>query len=218
MRAFDTVVVVDWSAAQGVKRAGKDAIWAAVADGGEVRDPVHFALRAHAETWMAETMRGACASGRRVLIALDFPFGYPAGFARGVTGSDDPALLWDWLEARITDDATGRNNRYDVAETLNALFPGIGPFWGKPNRSGHPGIPFGGRQRAGHGLPERRACDKLAKASSTCWQLAFPPTVGGQALMGLPMVARLRRMPGAAVWPFEDWHDADAVLAEIGRA
>ena len=33
--------------------------------------------------------------------------------------------------------------------------------------------------------------------------------------MGLPMLARLRRRAGVAVWPFEDWAEAQAVLVEI---
>ena len=94
------------------------------------------------------------------------------------------------------------------------LFPGEGPFWGKHDKASHPGIPYGGRSRTAE-VAEKRACDTAAKASSSVWQLAFPPTVGGQALMGLPMLARLRRIDGCVAWPFERWQDAPAVLTEI---
>nr|WP_214650070.1 gephyrin-like molybdotransferase Glp [Palleronia pontilimi] len=171
--------------------------------------------RLEAEAWLADRIASEVAQGRRVMAAFDFPFGYPAGFARAVTGADDTLALWDWLAARITDDARGRNNRFDVASELNRLFGGTGPFWGKPREEAHPDIPYRGNDRTGHGMAEKRACDLVAKAASSVWQLAFPPTVGSQALMGLPMLSRLRRLEGVAVWPFQDWHDAPAVLTEI---
>ncbi len=215
MRLLDTILVVDWSAASGVRRAGPDAIWIGVVRDGVEGEPLHMPTRRDAEAWLEDTLRGEIAAGRRVLAAFDFPFGYPAGFARAVTGRDDPLALWDWLAARIEDDERGRNNRFAVASELNGLFPGIGPFWGKPSERDWPDIPYRGTARAGHGMAETRTCDRAARASSTVWQLAFPPTVGGQALTGLPVLSRLRRIDGVAVWPFEPWHDAPAVLAEI---
>ena len=215
MRPFDTILVVDWSAATGVRRAEKDAIWIGIARNGAAETPVHMPTRQKAEAWLADTLRAEIAAGRRVMAAFDFPFGYPKGFARDVTGRDDTLALWDWLAARIEDDDHGRNNRFDVASELNRLFPGIGPFWGKPSEDAFPDIPYRGSARDGHGMAEKRACEMAAKASSTVWQLAFPPTVGSQALMGLPMLSRLRRIDGVAAWPFEPWADAPAVLTEI---
>ena len=215
MTAFDTILIVDWSAAQGAQRAARNAIWIGLARNGAAAEAHHFPTRVAAERWLAEEFAAETAAGRRVLAGFDFPFGYPRGFAKGVTGSDDPLVLWDWLEARIDDDATGRNNRYAVAAEMNRMFPGQGPFWGKPNEVDHPDIPYRGSERHGVDLPEKRACDAEAGAASTCWQLAFPPTVGSQVLMGLPMLARLRRKGGVAVWPFEHWGDAPVVLAEI---
>ncbi|QFT61726.1 gephyrin-like molybdotransferase Glp [Roseivivax sp. THAF30] len=214
MTGFDSFLVADWSAAQGVRRAGKDAIWIALAQDGAVEPARHFPTRLDAEAWIAETIRAEIAAGRRVLAAFDFPFGYPTGVAEIICGAADPLALWDWLAARITDDARGRNNRFAVAEEINALFPGEGPFWGKHNRDAYPGIPYGGRSRTAE-VSEKRACDISAKASSSVWQLAFPPTVGGQALMGMPMLSRLRRIQGCAAWPFEAWQEAQAVLTEI---
>ncbi len=215
MRGFDTILVVDWSAAEGRRRAEKDAIWIGVSERGAERDPVHMPTRTEAEAWLAARLGAEIAAGRRVMAAFDFPFGYPEGFARRVTGSDDPRVLWDWLADRIEDDATGRNNRFAVAAELNGLFEGIGPFWGKPREGDHPEIPYRGTGRAGHGMAEKRACDVAAKTSSSVWQLFFNPTVGSQALMGLPMLSRLRRIEGVAAWPLEAWRDARAVLVEI---
>ncbi|WP_099825996.1 gephyrin-like molybdotransferase Glp [Oceaniglobus indicus] len=215
MRGFDTVLVIDWSAAQGVRRVEKDAIWIGISRDDVSEDPIPMPTRHAAEDWLRARLHSEIAAGRRVMAGFDFPFGYPAGMARIVTGTDDPLRLWDWLAERVTDDEKGRNNRFEVASALNRMFPGIGPFWGKPDRDAFPDIPHGGLARQGHGMAEKRVCDRAARASSSVWQLAFPPTVGSQVLMGLPVLSRLRRIDGVAVWPFEKWQDAPAVLTEI---
>lgn len=216
MRAFDTVLVADWSAG---KKAGptpkKDAIWLGVTRDGQSEEPRYFRTRMEAEQWIAQLIERERGAGRRLLCTFDFPFGYPRGFARHVTGSDDPFLLWDWFEARITDAPDGTNNRYEIAERLNGMFPGAGPFWGKPSEDKWPGLPY---RKAGitfEAVAEKRTCDTLSKASSSCFQMAFPPTVGGQTMMGLPTLNRLRRLSGVKVWPFEHCDEAPVVLAEI---
>jgi molybdopterin molybdotransferase len=124
-------------------------------------------------------------------------------------------LLWDWIAARIKDSEQGANNRFDVAEEMNAAFDGPGPLWGKTHRDRWPGIPYNKRGIRFDEVPEKRTCDRIARTSSSCFQLCYNPTVGSQVLMGLPMLSRLRRMEGVAVWPFEEWQDARVVLAEI---
>ena len=168
MSGFDTILVADWSAARRAPaRPSKDAIWLGLNRGGVSQEPVYCRTRAEAEAHITALIEAEQAAGRRLLAAFDFPFGYPAGFARHVTGSDDPFALWDWFEDRIEDAADGSNNRYDVAETLNALFEGPGPFWGKPHRDRWPGIPY---RKAGirfDTVAERRLCDTVAGASSS---------------------------------------------------
>ncbi|MDK3072263.1 molybdopterin-binding protein [Sedimentitalea sp. JM2-8] len=216
MTCFDTFAMVDWSAARRApERPGKDSIWIGVSRRDREEEPLYFRTRIQAETWIAEFISRENDAGRRVLIGFDFPFGYPRGFARVVTGSDDPVELWYWLESRIRDDESGENNRFEVAEELNALFEGPGPFWGKPAKDRWPGVPYRKRGIGFDRVAERRAGDIAAKAASSCFQLAFPPSVGSQVLMGLPMLARLRRRPDVAVWPFDDWTGAKTVLAEI---
>lgn len=216
MTGFDTIAIVDWSAGKRApKRPSKDAIWIGINRQGVDQEPVYCRSRIEAEAWLASFMAAEAQAGRRALIGFDFPFGYPRGFVRHVTGSDDPLAFWDWLEARITDTEAGENNRFDVASDINRLFDGPGPFWGKPTQDGWPDVPY---RKAGITYDicaERRACDLAAKAASSCFQLFFNPTVGSQALMGLPMLARLRRRAGVAVWPFQDWSDAQTVLVEI---
>ncbi|WP_298858146.1 gephyrin-like molybdotransferase Glp [uncultured Sulfitobacter sp.] len=216
MSLFDTVLVVDWSAG---KRAGprpkKDAIWLGVTRNGMSQEPIYCRSRQEAEGVITDLISSEQAAGRRLLCAFDFPFGYPQGFARKVTGSDDPFALWDWFEKRITDADDGTNNRFDVAETLNGLFEDAGPFWGKPTREKWPDIPY---RKAGirfDPIAEKRHCDAVSKASSSCFQLFFNPTVGSQQMMGLPMLNRLRRLDGVRVWPFEAYVEAPVVLAEI---
>lgn len=216
MTPFDTVLVADWSAARRAPaKPSKDAIWLGITRHGVSLDPVYCRSRLEAEAWITDLIREETGAGRRLLATFDFPFGYPAGFARHVTGSDDPFALWDWFADHITDAPDGSNNRFEVAEKLNALFDGPGPFWGKLHKDQWPGVPYRKEGIRFDRIAEKRACDNVARAASSCFQLAFPPTVGGQVMMGLPMLSRLRRVQGVRVWPFEDWTEAPVVLAEI---
>ncbi len=217
MSSFDSVLVVDWSAAakRAPKRPSKDAIWLGFVRGGVASDPIYCRTRIEAEARIAHIMEEERAAGRRLLATFDFPFGYPTGLARRITGSDDPLDLWDWLAARITDSETGQNNRFDVAEAINSHFDEPGPLWGKTHVDRWPGIPY---RKAGivyDEVAEKRTCDLISAASSSCFQLCYHPTVGSQILMGLPMLSRLRRQGGTRVWPFQQWQDAPIVLAEI---
>ena len=216
MTPFDTVLAVDWSAAKRKpQRPSKDAIWLGVARGGTAEVQIYCRSRQEAEAWISRFLEQEQAAGRRVLAAFDFPFGYPRGFARRVTGSDDPFALWQWLEERIEDSDDGSNNRFEVASEMNRLFAGAGPFWGKPDQTRWPDIPY---RKAGityEDVAERRSADLAAKAASSCFQLFFNPTVGSQVLMGLPVLQRLRRLHEAAVWPFEKVAAAQTVFAEV---
>lgn len=186
-----------------------------VARRGEEEEPVYLRSRRDAEVWLAAFFDAESKSGGRVLATFDFPFGYPTGFAAYVTGKNDPLALWSWLASRIEDDEKGRNNRFEVAEGINALSSGAGPFWGKPNETLYPRLPYRKTGIDYAQFAERRRTDLVAKASSSCFQLFFNPTVGSQSLTGLPVLYRLRTRGGVAVWPFEDWDTAPIVFAEI---
>ncbi|MCF6430850.1 gephyrin-like molybdotransferase Glp [Leisingera sp. MMG026] len=216
MTRFDTVLTVDWSAAKRrPRRQSKDAIWLGVARGETAERQIYCRSRQEAEVWISSFLDAERAAGRRVLAAFDFPFGYPRGFARRITGSDDPFALWAWLEERIEDSEDGTNNRFEIASEMNRLFTGPGPFWGKPDEKTWLDIPY---RKAGiiyKDVAERRNADLAAKAASSCFQLFFNPTVGSQVLMGVPVLQRLRRRHRAAVWPFEKVETAQTVFAEI---
>lgn len=193
--------MVDWSGGNDTgPRPRKDAIWIAEGD----QTPRYLRNRPSAQAHLTACIEQTLCAGQRLLIGFDYPFGYPTGFARALTGQDDPFAIWRWLADRI-EDTPRANNRFDVAGGINRqLGGGRGPFWANALRRDIDGLP---RTKAGYAnpFPERRQCDAQAKGSFTCWQLAGAGAVGSQVLMGLPVLQRLRQaFPGQiAVWPYE---------------
>ena len=201
----DTVIMVDWSGGNDRGPAPKaDAIWACIARRGEADQPVYLRNRQVAEAWIVEALETELSNARRVMIGFDFPFGYPMGFAGALVGNSDPLRLWDWFEARI-EDAPKSNNRFDVAGGINALYPAEGPFWGNGLKRDVAHLPRKKPSINPNGLREKRRAEHRAPGAFSVWQLAGAGSVGSQVLMGLPVLARLRRHFGQrlAVWPFE---------------
>jgi len=203
---FDTILMVDWSGGNDTgRRPRKDAIWAAVARRGDPLVPcLYLRNRQVARDWLEDVLAAEVAAGRRVLAGFDFPFGYPAGFARSLTGRPDPLSVWEWMAATLSDTPRA-NNRFDLAGLINARFPGVGPFWFNGLPRDIPHLPRKGRARRDHGMPDRRAVEALAKGSFTCWQMGGAGAVGSQVMTGMAVLERLRRaLPGqVSVWPFE---------------
>ncbi len=213
---FDTVAVVDWSAAASASpaRPSKDAIWIGIARRGQVATSYHR-TRHDAETFLTDLLDTEAASGRRVLLGFDFPMGYPAGFAARLTGQPRAAAVWEWLNHHITDRPDNANNRFAVADQINALFHAAGPFWGRPASAAHAHLsPTKPADCAALGLSERRHVETLVPRAQPVWKLYTTGSVGSQALMGLPLIHRLSRRPGARVWPF-DPATGPLVLAEV---
>ncbi len=213
--SFDSVIMVDWSGGNDRGAAPKkDAIWACVARNGAAEEPVYLRNRQVAEAWIIDAIEAERAAGRRVLLCFDLCFAFPKGFAAYLIGAEDTLALWDWFEARVKDAPKG-NNRFELAAEINRQFPGIGPFWFTPNGREIADLPSKGRARSGHGLPEKRATDRAAKGAFSPWQLGGAGAVGGQVIMGMPVLSRLRQHFGSdlKVWPFEP-SDAPIVLAE----
>ncbi|MDP3195896.1 molybdopterin guanine dinucleotide synthesis [Tabrizicola sp.] len=214
---FDRVIVVDWSAANlptsPTNRA--NAVWIGCHDA-EGGAEWHHRTRAGAEAQLRTLIDTARAEGLRVLIGFDFAMGYPAGFAARLTGEGRAEAVWRWLDAAVTD-IDNRNNRFEVATRINALFPeGPGPFWSHPSGQSWPGLPFRrtGIDYATLGLSETRAAEAAVPRAKSPWMLFNPGSVGSQSLLGLPMIHRLSQLPGVAVWPFAA-PDAPVVLAEV---
>ena len=219
MTQFDTIAVVDWSGGNDTgPKPRKDAIWLGVVRKGETEKPLYLRNRAVAETALVALIAQEQAAGRRLLIGFDFPFAYPRGFAQALIGQADPLALWDWLEARITDEKTA-NNRFDLAAEINRSLGGKGPFWGNALGRDIVGLGRTKKEYSAAPFPEKRRVETLATGSFSCWQLAGAGAVGSQVLMGLPVLSRLRRRFAGdlAVWPFESSQKSNAavVLAEI---
>jgi len=212
---FDTFAMLDWSGGNDTgPRPCRDAIWLGVTRDGVDEAPTYLRNRAEAEAALVALIAAELAAGRRLLIGVDFPFGFPAGFARGLTGCDNPFAVWDWLET-VIEDGPGGNNRFDVAGEINGRFPGVGPFWFNGVKREIDGLPRKDT-RAGHGMAERRAAEARAPGAFTCWQVGGAGAVGGQVLTGLPVLNRLRRRfyGQVSVWPFEVL-DKPVALVEI---
>lgn len=213
---FDTVIIVDWSAANvpSPARPSPDAIWIGVVREG-VEEASYHRTRMAAEAAIVALLDAERGAGRRVLLGCDFPMGYPAGFAGRLTGFRDTSAVWEWLADRIEDAADNRNNRFEVAAAINARMGGGGPFWGRPAGQVHDSL-LATKQvdYAMLDLPERRAVEVKVPKAQPVWKLFTTGSVGSQTLMGLPMVHRLSQRSDVAVWPFEV-PDAPVVVAEI---
>lgn len=215
---FDRVVVVDWSAANLPTSPTNrtNAIWIGCHDS-EGGIEWHHRTRASAEAQIRGLIDTARSAGLRLLVGFDFAMGYPAGFASRLTGTARAEAVWAWLHEAITDGPDNRNNRFDVAARINALFPeGPGPFWSHPTGQSWPGLPFrrSGIDYAALGLGEVRAAEAAVRGAKSPWMLFNPGSVGSQSLLGLPMIHRLAQTPDVAVWPF-DTTEAPVVLAEV---
>jgi hypothetical protein len=218
----DRVLVVDWSAANlptsATNRA--NAIWLGCHDA-EGGAEWHHRTRASASAQIDTLIDTATEQNQRLLIGFDFAFGYPAGLTPRLTGTDNTRALWHWLATHIEDAPDNRNNRFAVAQSINALFPeGPGPFWSHPADQHWPGLPpiRKGIDYAALGLSEHRAAETATPGAKSPWMLFNPGSVGSQSLLGLPLIHRLCQRPGTAVWPFdppESLQSAPLILAEI---
>ncbi|MGB8814744.1 MAG: hypothetical protein WCC57_16315 [Paracoccaceae bacterium] len=212
--AFDTVIVVDWSASAtpSPARPSSDAIWIGVCrETGE--QATYHRTRHAAETALKGVLHAERQAGRRVLAGFDFPLGYPAGFAQHLTGTPKAQAVWQWLENHVTDGPDNQNFRFKTAQDMNRRFPGSGPFWGRPSSQPLPDLPpTKAVDYPALGLSERRLVETVVPRAQSVWKLYTTGSVGSQAIMGLPMIHRLSKQ--AAVWPFVAPH-GPLVLAEV---
>ncbi len=215
MPLFDGYMAVDWSA-NGVPKRGADSIWIACTGWGGADVLENPATRAEAVVRIEEILRAAEAAGLRLLCGFDFPFGYPEGTAKALTGGGWQAL-WALIAARIADGPDNTNNRFDVGAELNALFPGDGPFWGNGLKREVAGLPRKKPLGWGEALPpNHRFAEHRVKTAQEVWKLSGAGSVGGQALMGIAALERLRHRVPVEIWPFETLGKGQRhVLAEI---
>jgi len=212
-RQFDTVIVVDWSASATLSPAkpSADAIWIGVTHDGQTTTTYHRS-RLAAETFLTQLLDAEQAQGHRTLLGFDFAMGYPTGFATALTGQSDPRAIWAWLAHYITDGPDNQNNRFAVANQINARLQSEGPFWGCPQTAPHSHLR---PTKPKHlGFPDRRMVETRVPSAQSVWKLYTAGSVGSQSLMGLPLIHRLSMRPSTAIWPF-DPPTAHLVVAEI---
>jgi precorrin-8X/cobalt-precorrin-8 methylmutase len=213
---FDRFLFVDWSASSSPCTGG-DSVWIAHGDGCAISS-LNPSTRGDATEVIRDLLVSAVSNDERVLVGFDFPYGYPAGFARalGFLGCAPWRDVWEELSARIQDDPRNRNNRFDVAASLNRrLGSEPGPFYcaqrPQPDLPGNAhGVVFPYLTSSGEVLAKYRATERLGRRDaqlSPVWKLSYQPTVGSQALLGIPRLARLRFDAALAsvseVWPLE---------------
>jgi hypothetical protein len=231
-RLFNAYVIVRWSAASKAS-AGADSVRI-----GAVKRDVRFrnAYEAHAAPTRAEGEKRLNAlledlrkRGERVLLGFDFPLGFPHGLAAGLKLSGEPwQAVWTQLDRMVKDKADNTNNRFGVGAEINRrLTGGPFPFWGVPPRDALTTIqPKRTREHGPGDLPELRLTEERVKGAPSIWKLYYNGSIGGQAILGIPMVRRLKQKYGEAmrVWPFEtgwanlapaDLDGVDAVVAEV---
>ena len=213
---FDRVVMVDWSANSTPKR-GRDSIWIADSRSPDVVNP---STRSEAIEIVEAVIENDPSD--RVLIGFDFSFGYPAGFAKALTGSADWRALWAWFADHLFDGDRNRNDRLDVAAAMNEALAKSGhgaPFWGYPGRERTDALP---RTRPSTYAPfdEFRVAEHRVRAAGhrpfSSWQLAYPGSVGSQMMLGIRALELLRRRheDQIRIWPFEAG-GAPVTIAEI---
>ncbi len=209
-RLFNAYIIVDWTAAT-KPGAGPDSVLIGV-----LKRDVRFRLsfeavvtptRAEAEKRLIAILDDLKKRGERAFLGLDFPLGFPHGLAAGLKLDGAPwSAVWDYLDHMVKDKADNLNNRFGVGAEINRrVTGGPFPFWGCPPRDTLTTLqPKRPRDHGEGDLPEFRYADLAVKGPSI-WKLYYAGATGPQAILGIPMVRRLRKARGEAfkVWPFE---------------
>jgi hypothetical protein len=233
-RLFNAYVIVDWSAAS-KPTTGADSIWVGVLKR-DVRFRFTFeshnpATRAAAETLIAGILDDRAKRSERTLIGFDFNLGFPRGLAAALKlPEESPPWLavWNQIDRMVKDKADNTNNRFGVGSEINRrMTGGPFPFWGVPPKDALTTLQPKKQRTHGPGdIPEFRHAELAAKGSSPVWKLYYQGSVGGQAILGIPLVRRLKLARGNAfkVWPFEtgwkalteaDLAGVDALAVEV---
>jgi hypothetical protein len=214
-RLFNAYVIVDWSAAA-KPGAGPDSVLIGV-----LKRDVRFRLafeailsptRAEADKRLTLILEDLKKRGERAFVGFDFPLGFPRGLAAALKLEGAPwSAVWDYLDRMVKDKADNTNNRFGVGAEINRRTTGGPfPFWGCPPRDTLTTLQPKRPHEHGEGdLPEFRRADLAIKGPSL-WKLYYAGAVGPQAILGIPLVRRLKKARGEAmkIWPFETGWEA----------
>ncbi|WKZ30667.1 MAG: hypothetical protein QY318_02360 [Candidatus Dojkabacteria bacterium] len=222
-RLFDQYIAVDWSARSvpSPKRPTGDAIWIGVKSFDEPTEEQYFQTRYEAEEWIGSRLVSAAEEGIRTLIGYDFDFGFPAGFANAV-GANNWLGVWELLNGLVEDNQDNSNNRFNVADYLNSICTvaeeATGPFWAIPRGTSYKYLsakkdltyPF--ITSSGVELSEKRLTELREPKSQPVWKLIGSASVGGQTILGIPMLHRLifneKLRVVSTIWPLETGFNA----------
>ena len=216
-RAFDAYLMVDWSSSSR-PTTGNDSIWMAMGAWSDhvftFAEPINAPTRVQAGSIMTEQLSRWQSEGKRVLVGLDFAFGYPAGFA-GALGLMTTEAAWKAVHAHfaahVIDSPDNSSNRDAFAEACNLAVGAPGPFWGCARTVASAALT---QHRVGvfnyphHGLAEWRVTDMEARRKATTqsvWKLNCGVSVGGQTILGIKYLDELARAVTGHRWPFEGW-------------
>jgi hypothetical protein len=231
-RLFNAYVAVHWSTATKPTTAA-DSVWIGVLKR-DVR--FRFAFEAHnpptrtqAETLLNELLTDRAKRRERALLTVDFPLGFPRGLAAGLKLSGDAPwrAVWDQITRMVRDRPDNVNNRFGVGSEINRrLTGGPFPFWGCPPRDTLTTLqPKRDRAHGPDDIPEFRFTEEGVKGAMPIWKLYYNGAIGGHAILGIPMLQRMKASRGEAmkIWPFEtrwkaiteqDLHGVDLLAAE----
>ncbi|WP_423069300.1 hypothetical protein [Devosia sp. CN2-171] len=210
MPLFDRYIAVDWSAANS-PRTGRDSIWIGEWSAAGLAESINPPTRHAAMAEITDRLLAARAAGERLMLGLDFVFGYPAGAAEMIAGGPDWQALWAHLATAVVDNPDNTSNRFHVAAAINASLAAP-HYWGHPHQHRYDHLTP--RRPATYGtIPERRRAEILARTAQPVWKLTGAGAVGSQSLLGIARLEALRHHPilgpDIAIWPFEtDFTDA----------
>ena len=234
-RLFNAYVIVDWSAAS-KPTTGADSVWVGV-----LKRDVRFRMAFEAHN-PADPRRGREADRRHPRRPgqaqrahpdrLRLHPGLPARPRRRPEAAGRDAAVAGGLEPDRPDgEGQGRQHQQPLRRRLGdqpAAHRRAVPVLGRAaeGRADHPAAEEAARDTAPATSPEFRHAELAAKGSSPVWKLYYQGSVGGQAILGIPMVRRLKLARGEAmkVWPFEtgwkalteaDLAGVDVVAAEV---
>ena len=228
-RLFNAYVIVDWSAAS-KPGSGTDLIRIGVMKR-DVRFRLTFesfalATRAEAEKKLLAILDDFKKRSERAFLGFNFPLGFPYGLAEALKLPGEPwSAVWDFLDKMVKDKADNTNNRFAVGSEINRRTTGGPfPFWGCAPRDTLTTLQPKRPHEHGPGdLPEFRHADLAVKGASI-WKLYYAGSIGGHAILGIPMLRRLKKTRAVKTWPFEtgfkaiteaDLDGMEALAAEV---
>ena len=202
-------MIVDWSA-ENRPKTGKDSIWIALAETKHGLLSMRNVPTRHEAMLVIEAeCRMALATGKKLFIGFDFAFGYPAGAAKAFSKDGRWSDIWCYIFSHIEDNPRNENNRFVVGAKINeVIFPDFeGPFWNHPNGQSYKYLSKSKPENLSSHISEHRLTELPLTGTHSVWKLYTPGSVGGQSLVGIARLQRLRTSTEfsdhIAVWPFE---------------